>query len=120
MEHESWTVAALAERVGGVVVGDGSMAVERVCGLEGADGRSLVFIEDAKLLPRVLESGAGCCITPPLGDDVALTRIEVRRPKLAFALAAAVLHPPRRRPPGVHPSAVVEPGARVHPTAYVG
>jgi UDP-3-O-[3-hydroxymyristoyl] glucosamine N-acyltransferase len=120
MELNSWTVAALAERVGGVVVGEGGIVVERVSGLEGADGGSVVFIEDAKLLPRVRESGAGCCITPPLAEATTLTRIEVRRPKLAFALVAEVLHPPRRRPPGVHPTAVVDPAARVHPTAYVG
>ena len=31
-----------------------------------------------------------------------------------------LLHPPRRHPPGVHPSAVVEPGASVAPSAAVG
>jgi UDP-3-O-[3-hydroxymyristoyl] glucosamine N-acyltransferase len=120
MQQNSHTVAALAERVGGRVVGDGGLRVERVSGLEDAREGSVVFIEDAKLLPRVLESAASCCITPPLEEGAAITRIEVQHPKLAFALAAGVLHPPGRRPPAVHPTAVVAPTARVHPTAYVG
>lgn len=120
MAQSGYTVAELAARVDGRVVGDGSLRVERVSGVEEAEEGSVVFIEDAKLLPELAGSAASCCITPPLEGETEVTRIEVRRPKLAFALVAEALHPPRRRPPGVHPSAVVSPTATVHPSAHVG
>lgn len=119
-EPSTYTVAELAERVGGSVVGDGALRIHRVSGLDGAGAGSIVFIEDAKLLPRAEESAASCCITPPLAGDTAVTRIEVRSPKLAFARVAEVLHPPRRRAPGVHPTAVVAPTAEVDPSVHLG
>jgi UDP-3-O-[3-hydroxymyristoyl] glucosamine N-acyltransferase len=120
MEPQSFRISELAEQVGGRVVADEDRFVERISGLEDADERSIVFIDDPKLLPRVARSNAGCCITPPLEQEVATPRIEVRNPKLAFAILAARLHSPRRRPPGVHPTAVIAPTARIDPTAHVG
>jgi UDP-3-O-[3-hydroxymyristoyl] glucosamine N-acyltransferase len=46
--------------------------------------------------------------------------IEVARPKLAFALIADLLHPPKHREPFVHPSAVIADSADVALTAYIG
>ncbi len=41
-------------------------------------------------------------------------------PYLGYAQAAAFLNPPRRNPPGIHPSAWVSPDADIDPTASVG
>ncbi|MFL6254170.1 MAG: UDP-3-O-(3-hydroxymyristoyl)glucosamine N-acyltransferase, partial [Pyrinomonadaceae bacterium] len=46
--------------------------------------------------------------------------IEAARPKLAFALAAEVLHPPQRLAGHVHPAAAVAEGARLGEGVYVG
>jgi UDP-3-O-[3-hydroxymyristoyl] glucosamine N-acyltransferase len=46
--------------------------------------------------------------------------IEVAKPKLAFALLAAVLHPPKRREPFVHPSAAIAESADIDLTVFVG
>ena len=48
------------------------------------------------------------------------TLIEVANPKLAFALIGAALHPPVRREPSIHPTAVVAETADIALTAYVG
>ena len=120
MKTESHTVAALADLVAGEVVGDGDLCVDRVSGLDQAGEGSIVFIEDVRLVPRIAQSGASCCITPPFDQETGITRIEVRRPKLAFAIIAELLHPFRRRPATIHPSAVVAATAEVHPTAHVG
>lgn len=116
----SYTVAQLAERVGGRWAGNGEAEIRHAAGLDSAGPHALVFIEDPALLPRAVDAGAGCCITPLLDGDPGITRIEVRRPKLAFAIAAALLHPRARHAGGVHPTAVVAASARVHPTAFVG
>ncbi len=48
------------------------------------------------------------------------TLIEVTNPKLAFSLIGAALHPPMRREPEIHPTAVVAENADIALTAYVG
>jgi UDP-3-O-[3-hydroxymyristoyl] glucosamine N-acyltransferase len=50
----------------------------------------------------------------------ARTLIEVRNPKLAFSLIGAALHPPVRREPSIHPTAVIAETADIALTAYVG
>lgn len=120
MQETNRTVGELAALVGGRVVGDPELRVSRVADLGDAGEGSLVFVEQARLAARAAESGAACCVTPPLEGELAITRIEVPRPKLAFAALAEALHPPRRRAPGAHPSAVVDPSAQVDPGAYLG
>src|SRR5687767_13282771 len=108
MQTQSIQLSELATRVGGRLVGDGSVAVSRVSSIEDADAASLVFIEDIKLLSRVAASRAAGCITPLLEEtELSLPRIEVKRPKLAFAIAAGLLHPARQRPAGIDSTAVV-------------
>jgi UDP-3-O-[3-hydroxymyristoyl] glucosamine N-acyltransferase len=46
--------------------------------------------------------------------------IEAAQPKLAFALIAELLHPPRRSEPAVHPSAQVAESATIDESAFVG
>ena len=48
------------------------------------------------------------------------TLIEVSNPKLAFALVGAALHPPVRREPTIHPTAVVAESADIALTAFIG
>lgn len=120
MNRNGFRISELAQHVGGRVVGNGDLHIRRVSSLEAADGQSVVYIESLQLLDRASESGAGCCITPPSDQEIPISRIEVPNPKLAFATVAGLLHPPRQRPPGIHPSAVVAPTARVDPSVYVG
>ncbi|HYE13695.1 MAG TPA: LpxD N-terminal domain-containing protein, partial [Pyrinomonadaceae bacterium] len=114
------TVAELAALVGGSVRGDGGALVARVASIERAGEGDVVFVEDEKLFEGARSCGASCVIAPagaPL--EGAPSVIEVARPKLAFALAAVALAPPRRRAPGVHPSARVSEGARLGEGVHV-
>ncbi|HKP72182.1 MAG TPA: UDP-3-O-(3-hydroxymyristoyl)glucosamine N-acyltransferase, partial [Pyrinomonadaceae bacterium] len=118
------TVAELAALVGGRVVGDGEVLVERVASLERAGEGAISFVEDKKLLEGARASGASCLIVPEgAGETVresVTSLIEVARPKLAFALVAEVLHPRERREAGVHPSAIVAESASVGEGVFIG
>ncbi len=121
------TVAELAALVGGRAVGDETVVVKCVAAIESAREGDIVFVEDAKLLEGALGSGASCVIVPE-GATVEGARcvIETARPKLAFALIAAALRPPKRREALVHPtasvaaSALIGEGVHVGVCAYVG
>ncbi|HEX8071809.1 MAG TPA: UDP-3-O-(3-hydroxymyristoyl)glucosamine N-acyltransferase [Pyrinomonadaceae bacterium] len=126
-ETEGRTAAELAALVGGRVVGDGAARVARVASLETAGADAVAFVEDAKLLSAALASGAACLLVPEgagAGVTEAAARapvlIEVARPKLAFAQVAALLHPPKRRAPELHPTAVIAESARLGADVFVG
>lgn len=119
-ETKSLTVSALAEHVDGRVKGDGSVLIHSVASLETAGSNEIAYVEEEKLFTAATASKAACVIIPE-GADVSRTcAIEVKRPKLAFALVAELLHPALRREPSIHSSAVIGQTANLAVTVYVG
>ena len=114
------TVQELAEIVSGRVVGDQGTQIERIAELINADQNEIAYVENEKLFAAALESKASCLIVKDAERFPGRTLIEVKNPKLAFSLIGAALHPPVRREPAIHPSAVVADTADVALTAYVG
>jgi UDP-3-O-[3-hydroxymyristoyl] glucosamine N-acyltransferase len=115
-------VRELAELVGGRVVGDKERGILRIAELDKAREDEIAYVDNEKFLSAAGESKAGCLIVP-LADGEKFperTAIEVANPKLAFALIGAALHPPVRREPEIHPTAVVAHSADVALTAYLG
>jgi UDP-3-O-[3-hydroxymyristoyl] glucosamine N-acyltransferase len=115
-------VQELAEIVNGRVVGDGQTRIERIADLDNAGQNEIAYVEIEKLVSLATESKASCLIVKEgLSEKFpARTLIEVRNPKLAFSLIGAALHPPVRREPSIHPTAVVAETADIALTAYVG
>ena len=114
------SVAELASLVGGRVVGDGRVVIRRVANLSSAVTGEITYLEDEKFLEASRESKASCVITSgELATDLPC-RIEVKNPKLAFALIAEVLHPPKRRTPEIHPSAVIAGDAKIGKDVFIG
>lgn len=115
-------VDQLAERVQGRVIGDGTLIIERIADLEGAGESEIAYVENENFLTAASESKAACLIvTEQLTEKFpARTLIEVLNPKLAFSLIGAALHPPVRREPSIHPTAVVAETADIALTAFIG
>jgi UDP-3-O-[3-hydroxymyristoyl] glucosamine N-acyltransferase len=123
-------VGELAQKLGGELLGPAELEVARIAPLAEATGDSITFIAQAKLAPLLAATGAACVIVAPALRDAAAQRVAEGRgaailcadPYLAFArltqLWAAVMRD--RPPPGVHSSAIVEEGTRIHPSAHVG
>jgi len=119
-EVQRLTAAALAAHVGGRLNGDGGVTIQRVASLEAAGAGDITYVEDQKLFAAASSSAASCIIVPEGAPIHSACRIEVKRPKLAFAQIALLLHPPVSRAPAIHPSAVIAPTASVSDTAYLG
>lgn len=115
------TIKELAERIGGEVEGDAGREALGVCSLDEIRDGCVVFIEkqkdDGGLLAGKDLSAVICSKTAQIEGQ---TLIRCANPKMAFALALGVFHPPHKPAPGVHPTAVVEEGAEVDPAASVG
>src|SRR5262245_566348 len=114
-------VQQLAELVGGRVSGDEETRIERIADLEFAHEGEIAYVDNEKFFGAAAESKAGCLIVPlGCGEKFSeKTLIEVANPKLAFSLIGAALHPPVRREPEIHASAVIAESADVALTAYI-
>ncbi len=115
-------VNRLAEIVAGRVVGDGERVIERIADLENAGESEIAYVEGENFLAAAAASKAACLIVSgPLGEKLPdRTLIEVGNPKLAFSFIGAALHPPVRREPEIHATAVVAETADIALTAYIG
>src|SRR4030095_6862609 len=121
------TISEIAQHVGGRVIGDDSLVVTRIADLQAAGPGELAYVEDEKSFEKAKSSEATCLIVTDSfitastrSEETGQALIVVSRPKLAFALAADLLHPLQRREPLVHPTAVISDTADVALTAYVG
>jgi UDP-3-O-[3-hydroxymyristoyl] glucosamine N-acyltransferase len=110
----------LAAALGLHLAGD-DVLLERVAPLGAADAASLSYCAERRYRSAITESHAGAIIVRP--QDAALlpcTGLLSDNPELAFARAAARLHPRPRPAPGIHPSAVVDADASIDSTASIG
>jgi UDP-3-O-[3-hydroxymyristoyl] glucosamine N-acyltransferase len=115
----------IAARLGGELIGDPALPIVRLAPLETAGTDAIAFLSHPRYVAQLQRSAAGCVIVAPALRDAAAARgaaLVCADPYLAFARLtqwwAQRLRPPAA--PGVHPSAVVEPGARIDALAAVG
>jgi len=109
------------------VRGDASVEVDRVAPLETATPGSISFLSHAKYRPQLLSCRASVLIlsdpslvAPETGAPSFAAVVLVKDAYVAYARAAAILHPVTPELPGVHPTAVVHPTAKVDDTAHLG
>jgi UDP-3-O-[3-hydroxymyristoyl] glucosamine N-acyltransferase len=114
------TLRQLAERCGAELAGDGDVVIDRVAPLDSAGEGAIAFLSNPRYRHRLAGTRASAVIVAP-GDAQATTlpKLVTANPYAAYALAAAILHPPRPSTPGIHPTAVVAGSARVASTATV-
>jgi UDP-3-O-[3-hydroxymyristoyl] glucosamine N-acyltransferase len=116
------TVAQLAAHVGGSVSGESGTLIKGVASIDKASEHEIAFIEDEKMLETALRhSRASCVIVPERVRELeGKCLIKVARPKLAFALIAELLHPPKRAIASIHPTAVVAKSAKLGDDVFIG
>jgi UDP-3-O-[3-hydroxymyristoyl] glucosamine N-acyltransferase len=118
----AYRLADLALRVEGRVEGDPERAVESIQTLETAGPGDLSFLNHVRYRKQAEASGAGALLlTPALASAFqARDLLLVDDPPYALALLLQLFHPRPAPAPGVHPTAVIEAGAAVDPSARVG
>jgi UDP-3-O-[3-hydroxymyristoyl] glucosamine N-acyltransferase len=111
----------LAALVGGRLSGEvPEIPIIGVASLTVARQGEIAFLEDLRLAESALLSAASCLIVPENSGIRDRCIIEVARPKLAFALIAKHLYPPKKFPAGVHATAIVDASVHVDASAYIG
>jgi UDP-3-O-[3-hydroxymyristoyl] glucosamine N-acyltransferase len=118
-------LSEVVDRLGGELVGDAQLRIERLAPLQDADASALSFLSNPRYQAQLASSSAGCVIVSPAMREAAVARgaaIVTDDPYLYFARLTqwwAVLQRPAAQA-GIHPSAVVEADAQVDASASVG
>jgi UDP-3-O-[3-hydroxymyristoyl] glucosamine N-acyltransferase len=124
-DYMATRLGELVERFGGQLAGDPDIEVSAIASLEHAGASDMAFLSNSKLCGLAARSRAAALVLAPLDDPAVAgtyggARIVTANPHAWFARAAGCILAPPDAPPGIHPSAVVHPSARVDPTACIG
>jgi UDP-3-O-[3-hydroxymyristoyl] glucosamine N-acyltransferase len=115
------TLAEIARALGFELRGDGSVEIAGVAPLESATPGTISFLGDRRLAHLLATTRASAVILPPEAPDPTMPTLRAHHPYLAFVGVVELLHPPKRSArPGVHPTAVVAPSARIGARASIG
>lgn len=109
----------LASRLGCTLRGDGSIEIRRLASLEDAGPGDLSFLANPRYASKLAATRASAVIVAPR-VETPLPALLSPNPYLAYARAAALLSPPPRPEPGVHPSAQVDSTALLGEGVHVG
>ena len=125
----SATLAEICAALGGVLHGEPSLSIARLASLETAEADSLSFVAQARYASQIASTGAGALIVPPALLEPARARgacIETPDAYLYFARLTQWWKARREAAeqadagPAIHPSAVIDPTARLGEGVTVG
>ena len=109
------TAREIVAITGGTLAGNPDTIVTGVAGIKEARPGDATFVANPKYAAALKTTHASVILLPPaLAGDLPATRIIVDEPMQAFAkLVQKIAPPPVRFAPGVHPTAVVAPTAKL-------
>jgi UDP-3-O-[3-hydroxymyristoyl] glucosamine N-acyltransferase len=114
-------LSELAAKVDAALDGDGSVLIARVAPLDSAGPGAIAFLANPKYRAQLAHTRATAVIvSPEAAAGSVLPKLVSTNPYATYAKVAAILHATPAAAAGVHPTAVVEEGARVDPTATIG
>jgi UDP-3-O-[3-hydroxymyristoyl] glucosamine N-acyltransferase len=116
----SFTVAQLAEIVGGQVVGDASLPITGFAPADAAQAGHLTFAESPAYLTAAEASHASAVLVPASFSSASKVLIRVANPRVAMARLLPHFFPPVPPPAGIDPSSTIAPSAQIDPTASIG
>ena len=116
------TLGVLAEKLGGRILGDNSIAIANVASITSAAADSLVFVEDLKNLERALASPAAAIIAGEFATNAPVSKpiLISSQPRLTFARAAKLLYDTGKMLNAVHSSAIVPASAQIGKNVAIG
>jgi len=102
------TLKEIARIIGGKVIGDDSVVITGVCGIEEAVDGEITFVANSKYIPLINTTRASAIITSPEIKSAPKPIIQTENPSLAFAkMVELVASGDGRHPEGIHKTAIL-------------
>ena len=117
----TYTVGQLADVVGGTVRGDASVVIRGVADVSEAGPDQATWVNRQAYADKLKDSRAGAVLVPTNFGDTPMPAIlcEQIEPSVAKLLGAFAT-PVSKPDPGIHPTAVIHPSARIGPGPSIG
>ena len=121
---QSFTLQEIADSVGGRLVGDGAVRITRLAhpaDILGAGDLALAM--DSKLVPLLKDTKASAAILAEkdsAASDLPAALVFVPRSRVALARLTALFEKKVSVKEGIHPSAIIEPGAVIGKNVAIG
>lgn len=118
----STTLGWLASELGGELLGNPKIEIRRVVHPSYAESEhDLALVYSASVAPIVKERGVQTALVPLTPDVPGIpNQIKVKRPRVALARLLEIFARPPIVPPGIHPTAFVDPTAVIAADVSVG
>ncbi|HKQ27361.1 MAG TPA: UDP-3-O-(3-hydroxymyristoyl)glucosamine N-acyltransferase [Burkholderiales bacterium] len=115
------TLGEIASRLGGRVAGDPGIPIRQVASLQSAAPGEITFLSHPKYKAMLAATRASAVIVAAESEGLtALPRIVCDAPYLYFARVSQLFNAQTRQAPGVHPTAVVSPRAKIADGVSIG
>lgn len=116
----SFTATEIAAKLGGEVLGNGTVELTGFAPADASKPGDLTFAENENYFARAEASAASAILVAGDFKSTSKTLIRVPNARVAFAKVLPCFFPEPTFAPGVHPSAVVAGTATIDPTATIG
>ena len=113
------TLNEIAAFLGGDVIGDGGVVIERIRGIDDAGEGDLTFVANPKYRKKLDTTGASAILVAPATVCPGKNLLIVADPYIAMGRLLALFHPEEEPPASIHADAWIEAGADVSPEAVV-
>lgn len=110
----------LASRLGAELRGDPLLEVTGVKGIEEAGPSEITFVANPRYAGLARTTQAAAVLVEPEFPEIAPATLRIKNPYYAFSRALGLFYQPPAYPPGIHPTAVVDPTAEIGEGAHIG
>jgi len=110
----------LATRLGAELRGNPEVEVTGVRGIEEAGPAEVTFVANPRYTSLARKTRAAAVLVEPDFQEIEAPTLRLKNPYLAFSRALALFYQPPTYPPGIHPTAVIDPSAEIAEGAHIG
>ena len=114
------TASEIAKYLEGEVIGDDHAVLNSFAPADRAQAGDLTFAENEDFFGRAEQSAATAIIADKRFSSSKKILIRVSNARIAFAKALALFFPESKFPAGIHPTAIIAPGAKIDASAHIG
>ncbi len=110
---------SLADHLGATLHGDPFLEIHGISGIEEAGPGQVTFISNKRYTSLARTTRAAAILVEPAFPDIPTPTLRIADPYLAYARTIELFYIPPRPQPGIHPTAVIAPSARIGLRAHI-
>ena len=110
----------LATKLGAELRGNPDLEITGVKGLEEAGPTEITFVANVRYTALARTTRAAAVIVEPDFQEISAATLRIKNPYHAFSCALGLFYQPPSYPPGIHPTAIIDPTAEIGEGAHIG